>query len=298
MKTNLSEQQLKLLSTRSNAKAMWLFVWNYALVIFAFWLAATWTNPLTIVIAILMLGARQLGFGVLVHECGHGTLFESKKLNQFMGDWFAAPPVLSNMKVYSDGHRKHHQLAGTHEDPDLGNYKDYPISKERLQRKLWRDISGKTGWRDVKSIGRATANIKNLRPELRNSLIKGWCFTITLFVITLAVGSPWLFLLWVAAFVVVNPLVSRIRQVGEHAAVPNLYALDARLNTRTIRPNLLEQLFICPLGINYHLEHHILASIPLYNLPLMHSMLTNNGFYNDVHFTNGYRNLYREVTTG
>ena len=86
------------------------------------------------------------------------------------------------------------------------------------------------------------------------------------------------------------------RQVAEHGAVPDLYDLDPRLNTRTIVANALERLVFCPLGVNYHLEHHMLASVPIYNLPKMHRLLRDKGCYDRVHFPRGYLALLREVT--
>jgi len=297
VKTNLTEEQLALLSTRSNTKAAWMFFCNYAIVIATFVFVFIWTNPVTIILAIFILGARQLGFGVLVHECGHGTLFESKRLNQVMGDWFAAPAVLSNMQAYAQGHRQHHRLAGTADDPDLPNYRDYPISTSRLRRKLLRDITGQTGWKQITGIAKSIARFRDLRKDQQQALTRGILFTVSLLVIVSAFGAAWLFLLWAIAFIVVNPLISRIRQIGEHAAVPDLYDLDPRLNTRSIIANWVERLLICPMGVNYHLEHHLLASIPAYNLPKMHAMLQNNNFYQDTHFTHGYRELYSQVTT-
>ena len=71
------------------------------------------------VLGIILLGTRQLGFGVLVHECGHGTLFESRRLNKTIGEWLAAAPTFNNMQAYRRGHIEHHRFAGTVEDPDL-----------------------------------------------------------------------------------------------------------------------------------------------------------------------------------
>jgi len=297
VKTNLTDEELRSLSTRSDLKAAWMFFCNYAIVIASFIIVFFWTNPITIILAIFLLGARQLGFGVLVHECGHGTLFKSKGLNQLMGDWFAAPAVFSNMGAYSHVHRRHHRLAGSENDPDLPNYKDYPITRSRLQRKIVRDLSGKTGWRQISGIANSITNFHNLRIDQQKALARGLIFNITLLSLTASVGATWLFILWVIAFIFVNPLISRIRQIGEHAAVPDLYNLDPRLHTRSIIASWGERLFICPMGVNYHLEHHLLASIPVYNLPKMHDLLKNNDFYSNTHITQGYRELYGQVTT-
>ena len=292
----LTADELAALSRRSDLQAAWLVVVNYAITAAAFALMALWPNPLTIVVGAIVLGGRQLGFGVLTHECGHGTLFTTRRLNDFVGEWLAAPLTFNNMKAYIRGHLKHHRLAGTDQDPDLPNYRDYPITRARLRRKLWRDATGQTGWKQVQGIFRGFRHFNRLNDEQRAALSKGLLANVLLLGVLAAAGHAWLYLVWWLALLTTNRIVSRIRQVAEHGAVPDLYDLDPRLNTRTIVANALERLVFCPLGVNYHLEHHMLASVPIYNLPTMHRLLHDKGCYDRVHFPRGYLALLREVT--
>ena len=292
----LSEEEYEYVTSKSNWWGLWLFLVNWSIVVATFVFVAVWTNPLTIVLAILLLGARHLGFGVLVHECGHRVLFESNGLNEFCGKWFAAPPVMSNVRAYMRGHVEHHRLAGTEEDPDLINYAKYPIPRSSLKRKIWRDITGQTGWKQMKSIGRGLRYINKLKPQMRQSLIFGVGFNLLLLTGLASIGYAWLYLLWFIAFFTANPLVSRIRQIAEHGGVPNLFDLDPRNNTRTIRASWLERLLICPHGVNYHLEHHLSSRVPIYRLKKMHELLSANSYYKYTHFPNSYMQLIREVT--
>ena len=58
------------------------------------------------------------------------------------------------------------------------------------------------------------------------------------------------FLLWVVPSLTWYRLVVRIRNIGEHAVVPDD---DDRLrNTRTTTANLLERAFIAPYNVQYH----------------------------------------------
>lgn len=292
----LAPDELARVTARSDLRAAWLVASNWGIVAAAFVLAGVWPNPLTILLAICLLGARQLGFGVLMHEAGHGILFRSRRLNRWVGDWLIAPPTFGNMAAYMRGHLEHHRLAGTAEDPDLANYRDYPIPRSRLRRKIWRDVSGQTGWKTVKRIGLGLRHLPRLDGETRASLLRGLGFNLLLLVVLTAFGAGWLYLLWVAAFLCINPLVSRIRQVGEHGAVPDLFDADPRRNTRTIPPSWLARLFICPHQVSYHLEHHLLPGVPIYRLRRLHRLLREKGFHDGVHFPRGYRQLLREVT--
>lgn len=297
VKDVLSSEELARISRRSDLQAAWLVVCNYSITAGIFAMMALWPNPLTILLGIILLGGRQLGFGVIVHECGHGTFFETRKLNEWVGEWLGAPPTFNNMKAYARGHLSHHKLAGTHEDPDLPNYQDYPINRERLQRKIWRDLSGQTGWKQTRGLLKAFLNFSDQHPEQRRALARGLAVNVAMLALFVYLDAAWLYLVWWVALLTTNRLVSRLRQMAEHAAVPDLYDADPRSNTRTIAANWLDRLVFCPLGVSYHLEHHMMASVPIYNLPKLHRLLKNRGYYDGVRFPANYLEMLRLATT-
>lgn len=296
LKEILTPEEWRAVTASSDLRGAWLVLCQWLLVAAIFAGAAAWPHPIVLLLAIWLLGGRQLGFGVLVHECGHRTLFRTQRLNDLVGDWLVAPPTFNNMRAYMRGHLHHHRLAGTREDPDLPNYQDYPITRARLRRKLLRDLSGRTGWRSLGRIGAGLANLQALKPETRAALLRGLAVNGLMLAVLTAFGAPWLYLLWVAAYVFANPLISRVRQVAEHAAVPDLYDLDPRLNTRTLEAGPIARLVFCPHDINYHLEHHLLASVPIYRLRTLHDLLKRRGFYDGVEFPRSYWQLLRQVT--
>ena len=291
----LTKDELKRVTAKSDLRGAWMVFCQYAVLAGIFAIVAIWTNPLTLLVGTLLLGGRFLGFGVLSHECGHKTLFRTRWLNQFVADWLTAPAAFSNNYAYMRGHLQHHRLAGTAEDPDLPNYQDYPITPERLRRKIKRDLTGQTGWRTLKGIAQRFMHIGKLNPETRACMLRGLGFNALLLAILVATGNGWLFLMWVAAFIFIQPLISRLRQVAEHGGVPDLYDLDPRKNTRTTYVSPLMRLFI-PHRVNYHLEHHMLASVPAYRLKTLHDILRAKGFYDDVDFPRGYFDMIRRVT--
>ena len=60
----LSSEELVALTQRSDARAWWAFAMNLGLIAAAFGMAIAWPNPLTIVLAVLILAGRQLGLGI------------------------------------------------------------------------------------------------------------------------------------------------------------------------------------------------------------------------------------------
>lgn len=293
----LTAHELDVLTQSSDARGAWLVLCQWTLTALIFAVMAAWPSVLTLGAGLVLLGGRQLGFGVLVHECGHRTLFRTQSLNSWVGDWLLAAPTFNNQRAYMRGHVGHHRLAGTPDDPDLPNYQDYPISRARFRRKLWRDVSGRTGLRTLAGIGRGLRKYRSLPEENRAALRRGLLTNLGLFAVLVAVGSPWLYGVWVAAFVFANPAISRIRQIAEHAAVPDRLSADPRRNTRTLLAGPLARLVFCPHQINYHLEHHLLASVPIYRLATLHRMLHAKGWYQGIDFPDSYRALFRRVLT-
>ena len=55
-------------------------------------------------------------------------------------------------------------------------------------------------------------------------------------------------------------------------------------------------MLIAPHEVNYHLEHHLMASVPIYRLRRLHELLVEKGFYEGVEFERGYLNLLKSVT--
>lgn len=296
IKDILTEDEFRQVTAKSDLQGAWMLICQWAMVIGIFWIAAVWTNPVTVIIGTILLGGRHLGFGVLGHDCGHYSLFKTKWLNTFVADWLLSPPRFANNAAYMRGHLQHHRLAGTDQDPDLKNYRDYPITRERLRRKITRDLTGQTGWREVKGIWLRLINLHKLPAESRACFLRGLVANLLIIGIPIAIGEPWLVFMWVVSYVFIHPFIARIRQVAEHGAVPDLYDLDPRKNTRTVHPNPIERMLFAPHRVSYHLEHHMLASVPAYRLKTLHRILARKGYYDGVDFPEGYLDLLRKVT--
>ncbi len=298
MKVNdyLSAQEIQQLTEKSNRKGWCYVIGNWILIAMTFAIPALWPNPLSVLVAIVLLGGRQLALSVLTHECGHRSLFKSKALNNWVGNWLISYPVMLDMEAYAKGHLQHHRLAGTRDDPDLSNYREYPINRQSFYRKIWRDISGQTALKAIKGSKRPTGDGFVRGQRNPNTNRRALLVNALLFSVLWACGHPWLYFLWPLAFITSYMLVLRIRQIAEHADVPDLYDPDPRKNTRTTYANWLERLLIAPNQVNYHLEHHLLASVPAYHLKRMHQLLKARGAYADTPIAGSYWQVIQQVT--
>jgi fatty acid desaturase len=110
-----------------------------------------------------------------------------------------------------------------------------------------------------------------------------------------AAGVWWAYpLLWLVPLLTWMMVITRIRNIAEHAVVPD--SEDPLRNTRTTRANFLERLFIAPYYVNYHLEHHLLFYVPCYNLPLVHRILGQSRFADRMEVQPGYAAVLRLAT--
>ena len=257
-------------------------------------LVAVWPNVFTVVAALFLIGARQLGLAVIMHEASHRSLFSNKKVNDWVGNWLGAYPVWSDLRPYRPYHLQHHAHTGTEKDPDLALTTPFPITRESFRRKVWRDLSGQTGWKFAKAAWKRTFGRFHDDPDARMAAI-GFATTnaVLLGILTLA-GHPALYLLWVGAWLTTNTLVTRIRAIAEHALTGD--ALEPQGRTRTVIPRWWERIFVAPNFVNYHIEHHLLASIPIYRLRDAHKRLVELGYYDGIKVPNGYGEVLRDAT--
>ena len=295
-KAALSREEIKdLLAMRD--RRSWLSVGlDWALIAGSFALVARWPNPLTILVALFVIGARQLGLAVLMHEAAHRSLFKNRQLNDFVGNWICAFPIWSDLRPYRPYHLQHHAKNWTDEDPDIVLANPFPITRASLLRKVWRDLSGQTGWKRFKATVRR--DLGRSRGRVKRNFDAGWeafggvlATNGILFAILAATGHPALYLLWIGAWLTTYSLVMRIRSIAEHAMIPD--PADELNNTRTTIARWWERLLIAPNCVNFHLEHHLLPTVPHYNLRRMHRLLRERGLLAQACVTTGYADVLR-----
>ena len=289
----LSEDDIGRYRSVSDWRGAWLIFHCWA-VIFGTWAAVVyWTNPLTVLLGVLIIGTRQLGLFVLSHDGAHYTLFKNRALNDWASEWLLSRAQLGGgIGSYRRYHMKHHRFTQQEQDPDLALSKPFPISRKSFYRKVWRDLSGQTG---VKQYG------AGIRDAFKDGFAKGWqrmgpnlIINLVFFAGFVYVGKWYLyFLLWWVPALTWNRFVTRLRNIGEHAAVPDN---DDRLrNTRTTLANWLERAFVAPYYVNYHLEHHLLVNAPCYRLPELHKKLVADGHGPRMEIQPGYRSMLNQA---
>lgn len=298
LRSELSNQQIKQLTLKSDWRGGWVLLVAWAGVALIFYIATVYPHPLVLLLALPFLAGRQLALTVIMHECGHRTLFEARALNEFFGQYFAGQPTFGDLHSYAASHALHHKLAGTADDPDLVNYRSYPVDKQSFKRKVWRDITGQTGFKLISIIFSFAAGAFSSDQQHRQEAKPYVAILLNNLVFAVLLGllfAPWAYLLWIASFMTFFMLIVRIRQVAEHAHVRNALSDDPRNNTRTTIPRWWERPFLAPNYVNYHMEHHFLAGVPCYRLATMHKMLLAQGALDEAPPFQGYGQVLRHT---
>ncbi|HBO9055286.1 fatty acid desaturase family protein [Pseudomonas aeruginosa] len=295
-----SRDEIRMLTERSDLMGFAAVGFTWGVIVLAF-VAMAWASsqPLIVaipvfVIALALLAGRQLALAILMHDASHGTLFKTRYLNEVLVDWICARPIWNDLKKYRAHHLVHHAKTGQPEDTDLSLVAPFPTTRASLVRKLLRDISGLTGIKFF--VGRFLMDAGYLKWTVANDLTRlpseGQTFAsrtriflcnvaptvITnalLFGVLWTTGYPWLYLAWVFAYMTPFAAFVRIRSLAEHACTEA--SADSFLNTRTTRAGILARATVAPINVNYHIEHHVMASVPYFRLPLMHRMLRERG---------------------
>jgi fatty acid desaturase len=278
--------QVQDLRGKSNFVGALLVLHAWALIFGSMALFVWWPNPVTFLLAAMVIGARQLGLAILMHDAAHGLLFADRRLNEGVATWLCAAPVFTSLQLYRPYHLKHHRHTQQAEDPDLGLSAPFPITRKSLWRKIARDLTGRTAYQ------------RRLEQFRRGLAKEGKAFIANLVLLAglSAVGYWWLYpVLWLVPLATWYQLVSRVRNIAEHAVVPDND--DPLRNTRTTLVNVLERLLVAPYWVNYHLEHHLFMFVPCWRLPAAHRTLIAAGLRERMEIQPGYAAMLRLATS-
>ena len=255
-----------------------------------------WLLPLTIP----LIGARQLGLAILMHDAAHGALHPNAKVNDWVGEWLCGGGV----QGYRKYHLQHHKFAQQAEDPDLVLSAPFPISPTSFRRKVVRDLTGQT-WFEQR-FGRLQASLasrkrgERLWPILQEEIVRQrrWLIFNGLAIAAFAAAGYWWgwFALWLAPRASWFQLVTRIRNIAEHALVAKDEP-DPLRHARTTHANLIERAFIAPYYVNYHCEHHMVMHVPCWRLPRANRLLARGGVSPRMQTAPGYVHVLRAITT-
>lgn len=294
--TRLDNSTIVDLSALTQSKSLLQVVlqWTYVLIsILTYNFAITETrNPWVYVpiylLTVVCIGSRQHAMGILLHEAVHYRICNNKTINNFIGEWLLAWPLSSSLYGYRQQHFAHHRSVGDANDPDFARVQNvekyaFPKTKSQILVILGKYAFGYYSFYD----GR----------EAMQQLVVGIPMGLQLkrlaaYAALISASIYWnfwlgLILFWLIPSMTMLLLVMYIRLIAEHGVLPKGHSVFAR--SRHVDPAFWEKILIAPLGVNYHLDHHLYPAVPFYKLPKLHEILLRDAAYaNGAHITKGY----------
>jgi fatty acid desaturase len=338
-KTIFTPEDWAAITRVSNGHGIWLVVHGWLVVSLAafggawawnyHWLAGLLATP--VVLAIL--GGRQLGLAILMHDAAHGLLHTNRRVNNWLGEWPSGASVGSDLQSYRAYHLTHHRFTQQPEDPDLGLSAPFPTSRASLWRKVVRDLTGQTFFKQrVAQFGFAWKGVRaslrgGFEGEAKRSTLAGTPFNkgagataglsapmtegaavavaktvgrflgvqAILLAISLILWGWTPYLLWLVALATTFQLFLRIRNIAEHACTTT-GSDDPFTHARTTHANWWERATVAPYWVNYHSEHHLFMGVPCYELAKAHALLGAGGYHSGMRIEPGYGQVLRLVT--
>ncbi len=293
---HLTREQILAVRKRSTLRGIGMILHCWGAIVAMMALAALWPNPLTILLAIIVIGSRQLGLAILLHEGAHGGLAANQKLNLWLSQWLCAYPVFGDTLSYRHYHMQHHAHAQTTQDPDIVLSAPFPTTRASIRRKLVRDLTGQTGFKQRRAqiaaaLGRPGTPFVTRLWMFAGSMGRQLFMNLLLLGILTAAGHWWLYpLLWILPLLTWYQAVTRIRNIAEHAVLPHA---DPWRVARTTRAGWIARTFLAPYYVNYHAEHHFMLYVPCYRLKTLHRLLVDNGIVDRMEIQPGYRATMR-----
>lgn len=296
------------LARRSGWRASLAVLGDLAIIAAAIALAlAWWPHALVVLFAILVIGTRQHALFVIAHDAAHYLLYENRRLNDGVGRACATVQGLS-MCTYRVIHRLHHNNLYGELDPDTALHGGYPRGRLYLIKKLLKDLSGLTAWKTYAYfLGGApalnTATHVAMRPlddtsaKLREEARQDRNLVIALHVVVLVAMAVTghlvqYLVLWILPLVTVVQAILRLRAIAEHGATTDFSSPLTAARTN-LGPAWLRWL-IFPHNVNYHIEHHLYASVPQYNLPALHREMASRGLLRGAEVT-GFSETLKKI---
>lgn len=297
----LTPEQIAIIRQSSDWRGVWVALHAWAVIFGAMALFVWFPNPITFIIAFIIIGGRQLGLAILMHDASHGVLCKSPKLNEFVGQWLGAYPIMADCGPYRRYHLKHHANTQQENDPDLILSAPFPITRKSFRRKVIRDLTGQTGYRQrlaqiINAWGPKELSFPQHCRHFWDRLGRPLITHLILLAGLTAVGHWYLyFVLWLAPFLTWQQLITRVRNIAEHAMVPDNN--DVFRSSRTTELNLFERAIAGPYWVNYHVEHHLMMWVPCYHLPKARRFLIENGHGDRMESKKGFLSVLRMATS-
>ncbi len=239
-------------------------------------------------IAFVLMTRGHVCLNILAHEAAHRLLFTNRKVNDFVGCWMLGYPSYQATLAYRRAHFAHHRDELGPDEPDLALYSGYPITSDSWHRKLRRDATGNSAWKNFKGL---YYSLRHGRVEARYIL----AMHIVLLGLAIAFDRPFAYLVWILSWSTLWKVSNRLRSIAEHGGMKR--SADRRETTHVIRQTWFARYWMVPYNTGWHLAHHVDMGVPWRNLPRLHDELVASGWVTPAIEYPNYRSFWKAASS-
>jgi fatty acid desaturase len=298
---NRVSDALRPLYELSHARAAFGIAWCWAWIVAALAFARWSQHGAGYALAFVIIAGRQVALFFVVHEAAHQRVFSDRDWSDRIVNVLCGYPVGVCVAFYRHHHLQHHRNLNTAADPDWQLHQNefwrWPRSRPATMQALGRSLLGFNArkWLAVFQLS-PWQRFKQLSNFDRMTFV---VFAVGLGLLLWCGHGFGLFLgLWLLPMFTLTFFLHHLRGIAEHIALHDTHELNA---TRTVVSSPLERFLLAPMGVNYHLEHHLFPGVPAYRLGTAHALLMSDPEYQrHAHITRSYlgwrRGLLAEIT--
>ena len=290
----LSAQELRQWSTLNDARTWSGVVGDMTIIGAAIAVYELWTPGYFYPLLVMIIGARQHGLLILMHDAVHRRLLANRRSNELLGyvlGWLC----LLRFENYRCMHLAHHRHLNTDRDPDWVSQQQAP---HYVHPESWSDFA----WIFVKTIT-GMELVTQLRRILRYSGARHqsgpshppyrlFGYVGVAFITTMVGWWNELVLYWLVPLLTWLTWIVYVRGMAEHQ---RLEPRTGNRATRTVRTSWLAAFFLSPHNIGYHMEHHLYPSVPWHRLQALHyRLLQETEYQNFCHIKPSYLSVLQE----
>jgi fatty acid desaturase len=290
-RTALDSKELQALTRKSDAKAflqsasfLLIYLCTASLAVWLF-LRSLWI-PMVAVCYVHSVFFFFMSMAAAVHELSHGTAFKRKKLNDFFYGLFCFL-TWNNPVHFRASHALHHQYT-VHRGIDLEVLQGPVAEKLNFWNLLfWFTFDAPWFWNLLRAavlhaLGRTDADYFAWKPLMkdedprRRSMIRWARFMLLGHIVLAAVFA--VLHLWVLIYLVtfgsffatfLGKFCGALQHTGLSESTP-----DWRVTCHTAEFGPLMSFLYW--NMNFHVEHHMFAAVPFYNLPRLHALMARD----------------------
>lgn len=281
----LRDELRRISDVRSVFTVLGALVMSFGVVAAAGYLHTWWAYLL----AFFLMARGHVGLNILGHEAAHRLLFNKQPVNDFVGRWLLAYPSFQALLAYRRSHFAHHRDEMGPEEPDLSLYSGYPVPPDSWRRKLRRDLTGVSAYKNFRGLYQA---VRKGRREAQQIL----AVQVVMLGASILVQRPLMYVVWVLSWSTLWRVSNRVRSIAEHGGL--VRSKDRRLTTHVIRQSRLARFWMVPYNTGWHLAHHVDMGVPWRNLPKLHAELVASGWVTEALEYPSYRAFWRAASSG